>query len=281
MEGGNRNKGRKNRVASPGTTRALVGAGNLATFTTEGARMSMRMNVGPLLLAAAMAVGLSPSRASASLVYLGTTTDLGAGLGNVSTIVSLSPQGNAAIACGLVGPGNVTSACSGAATTFAGGSNNQVYTLGALGVVDAADLQFIFNVNEPDDVVTLTGLSVNFFAAGSTAGAVPFHVASFAGSMVLDEVGGGIGGQGHVFGLDSASAALVNAQLTAGVIIGAQFAVSGAAGGFETLNVTVEDEVTPPGPPGTPNPTAVPEPTALVMLGAALLGSGLVARRQR
>ena len=241
--------------------------------------MSTRLKFGHLLLAAATAVCLSPSRASASLVYLGTTDEQGSGLGNVNTLLSLSPQGNGTMACGLVGIGNVTSACNGTMTTFAGGSNNQTYTLAGLGVVDAADLRFVFNVNEPDDVVTLTGLAINFFAAGATAGAIPFHVASLASvPMELLEVGSGIGGQGHVFGLTPAEAAIVNAQLTSGVIIGAQFSVSGAAGGFETLNVSaVEDEVGNP----TPTPTDVPEPTLLVLVGGALLSVGAVSRRLR
>jgi hypothetical protein len=255
----------------------LVYDGNPATFTTEGARMSTSLKLGPLLLAAVTAVCLSPSRASASLVYLGTTTQLGSGLGNVNTLVSLSPQGNGTVACGSVAPGNVTAACNGTSVTFAGGSNNQVYTIGALGVTDANDLRFVFNINEPDDSVTLTSLAINFFAPGSTATSAPFHVASYppGAPVTLPEVGGGIGGQGHVFGLTADEAAIVNARLAAGVIIGAQFAVSGAAGGFETLNVSsVEDET-----PGTPSD--VPEPTALMLLGSTLLGLGLASRRRQ
>jgi hypothetical protein len=227
-------------------------------------------------LAAVTAVCLSPSRASASLVYLGDTAQLGSGLGNVNTLVSFSPQGNGTVACGSVAPGNVTAACNGTSVTFAGGSNNQVYTIGALGVTDANDLRFVFNINEPDDAVTLTSLAINFFAAGATATSTPFHVATYPSAPVtLPEIGGGIGGQGHVFGLNAEEAAIVNARLAAGVIIGAQFAVSGAAGGFETLNVSsVEDET-----PG--NPSDVPEPTALMLLGSTLLGVGLASRRRQ
>ena len=123
---------------------------------------------------------LSPSQASASLVYLGTINEQGSGLGHVNTLLSLKPQGNGTTACGLVGIGDVTSACDGAVTTFNGGSNNQTYTLAGLGVVDAADLRFVFNVNEPDDLVTLTGLAINFFAADATSGSFPFHVATFS-----------------------------------------------------------------------------------------------------
>ncbi|AMY10952.1 hypothetical protein LuPra_04195 [Luteitalea pratensis] len=61
-----------------------------------------------------------------------------------------------------------------------------------------------------------------------------------------------------------------------GVIIGAQFFVWGAAGGFETLNVSaVEDEM------GNPTPTDVPEPTLLVLVGGALLSVGAVSRQLR
>lgn len=238
--------------------------------------MSTRVKFGPLLLAVLAALCLSPSRASASLLYLGTTSEQGSGLGNVNTIVSLKPQGDGTVACGMVGPGDVTSPCDGALTTFNGGSNNQTYTLAGLGVVDAADLRFVFNVNEPDDVVTLTGLSIDFFAAGATMGTIPFLVSSFAAvPMELVEVGGGIGGQGHVFALSASDAAIVNAQLTAGVILGARFSVFGAAGGFETLNVSgVEDEV-------VPNPRDVPEPTMLALVGGALLGVGAASRRKR
>ena len=239
--------------------------------------MSTRLKFGHALLAAATAVCLSPSRASASLMYLGTTNELGSGLGHVNTLLSFSPQGNGATACGLIGIGDITSACNGTATTFAGGSNNQTYTLAGLGVVDAADLRFVFNVNEPDDVVTLTGLTINFFAAGATAGDVPFYASSLASvPMQLVEVGSGIGGQGHVFGLSPADVLIVNAQLASGVIIAAQFSVAGSAGGFETLNVSgVEDEV------GNPDPPDVPEPTLLVLVGGALLGMGAVSRRPR
>ena len=244
--------------------------------------MSTRLTFGHLLLAATAAVCLTPSAASASLVYLGTIDEQGTGLGNVNTMLSLSPQGNLTTACGLVGIGNVTAPCDGASTTFAGGSNNQTYTLAGLGVTDAADLRFVFNVNEPDDLVTLTGLAINFFGAGATAATLPFHIATFpGGSMALAEVGSGIGAQGHVFGLNAAEAAIVNAQLTAGVIIGAQFSVSGAAGGFETLNVSVLEDEVGGGGGGTPNPTSVPEPTALLMLGGALFGMGVASRRRR
>ena len=51
---------------------------------------------------------LSPTRASASLVYLGTTDEQGSGLGHVNTLLSLRPQGNGTTACGLVGIGDVT-----------------------------------------------------------------------------------------------------------------------------------------------------------------------------
>ena len=97
----------------------------LPFIQSKGARMSTRLKFGHLLVAAATAVCLSPSRASASLMYLGTTSELGSGLGHVNTVLSLSPQGNGTTACGLVGIGDITAACSGTTTTFAGGSNNQ------------------------------------------------------------------------------------------------------------------------------------------------------------
>jgi hypothetical protein len=233
--------------------------------------MNLRTSLRPVLLAAAAAAWLSPASASASLVYLGPSTDFGTGIGNVDTVLSTRPQGSGTATCGQITFGDVTANCGGAETIFAGGSNNQTYTFGELGITDAAQLRFTFNVNESDDLVTLDELAALFY---TSAGAL-YHTAVYEGPTDFLEVGSGIGSQGHVFGLSPAEIIIVNAQLAASNVVGARFNVSGASGGFETLNVwALDDEVREV--PGDD----VPEPTSLLLLGSAMLGMGLFARRR-
>ena len=234
--------------------------------------MMTRHSFRHLVLAAAATVCLAPASASAALVYLGTEAEQGTGLGTVNTILSLSPQGNGTAGCGQIGFNDVTSACEGTNVTFAGGSNNQTYTFAELGIVtaaDLADLRFVFNVNEPDDAVTLSSLSALFFTSSGAA----LHTATYTGPLALDEIGGGIGGQGHVFALDATSIAAIGAVNSSNVV-GARFSVLNAAGGFETLNVGLFDDEQEPN-----EPDPVPEPTLMALVGMGLLGTGLLRRR--
>lgn len=201
-------------------------------------------------------------------MYLGSEAHTGSGIGRVDTMLSFSPQGNDTAACGQITFGDVVSSCGGN-TQFQGGANNQTYTFGELGLTDASDLRIIFNVNEPDNAVTLNSLSALFYRPDGTL----YHTATYspAGGRSFAEVGGGIGGQGHVFGLDDEQAQFINLTLAAGNVLGLRSALSNAAGGFETFNVGTDE--------GTPG-TSVPEPSVVAMLGLGLTMAGSAIRRR-
>jgi hypothetical protein len=200
---------------------------------------------------------ISTQSASASLIYLGEVNLAGQGIGGVDTILSFKPQGSGTTACGQIGFGDVLSECNGTNVTFAGGSNNQTYTFGELGLTDASDLRVVFNINEPDNILTINELSLLFYDGGGTL----FHTATFGGPpSQFAQVAGGVGGAGHLFSLDAAQAAHVNSLFGANVTVGLRAWLSNTTGGFETFSLAVADPQ---------DPTQIPEPAAVLLLGMA------------
>ena len=223
--------------------------------------------------------------ARADLVLLGTTDQLGSGIGGQLTILNFTvtgPPSNITEAAAIVRTANGDQIFAGANTQVTGGANNQTRTLAEAGITDGSQFRLILNINEPDDLVTLSSLRAVFY---SSTGAV-LHTAVLGscgqfGALPcnLPEVGGGIGGQGIVFGLTAAEAGIISAQITAlgagniFVGIGTEanlVTLTNAQGGFETFNIA-----------RGPGDQVIPEPTTMLLLGTGLAGIAAKVRRRR
>lgn len=222
--------------------------------------------------------------ASADLIYLGTTETHGSGLGDQLTLLSFGATGsdNTTASAAIVADGTNDLVIEGPGTQINGGANNQMWTLGDAGILDGSEFRLVWNQNEPspDGVVTLLDLSAAFYAQDGTL----LHVANLDTSTcpTLDctftEVAGGIGGEGHVFGLSAQQASDLNlfanfADIRVGVgteLMLASF--TGDEGGYETFNLTRYD--------GGDNQT-IPEPSLLLLFGAALVGAGSAMRKRQ
>ncbi|HET8547453.1 MAG TPA: PEP-CTERM sorting domain-containing protein [Bryobacteraceae bacterium] len=229
--------------------------------------------------------------AQASLVLLGSTPISGAGLGNVSTILTLQSPASSTIEGGCVLPGatpGTGTQCSafGSSTAFAAGTvqtgASQIGspTLGSLGITRAEDLRIILNATEPAaNSIVVEQLVLNLFNGAIVLGTT--H--TLAAPQTIANTQTGVGNAGFAFALNTAEAIAVNALLNAlpsatrnAVQIGLAARISDAAGGPETFFAANAGALPPP-----VGAAAIPEPASVALVGSALLAAGLLRRRPR
>lgn len=226
--------------------------------------------------AAALAAGLAAAPASADLIPLGPTDLTGQGIGATITAITLQAKGQSTTESGYVDF---------AGTTFGdaltGSSQSQTFTFADLGITDASQLALIANLAEPGSEsppsvnATTTGsiatfadrIALNVYSAAGTL----LQTFTLANDMVLNQVAGGVGGSGLVFGLDGTQAAQLNTLVSGNTgdevfSVGATFA--DAQGGVDVIQVAQLV-------------AAVPEPETYALMLAGIGALGFVARRRR
>jgi hypothetical protein len=216
-----------------------------------------------------------PAPAAADLVYLGTTTLTGTGVGTVPTLLTLSAvagtqQGTSAGASILVDTATGQDVLTVDPDTQTHGGI-QTRLLADVGITDPSQFWLVWDLNEPGlgDYVTLTDLSASFYYSFNGSWDL-FHVANFdfgtapALNRFLEE-SPGTGGAGHVFGLSAAQQDIL--RLAPGPLrVGLTVGLADESGGFEHFFLAQA--------PNGPGP--VPEPGLVILLG---LGALAAARR--
>lgn len=244
----------------------------------------MRISPGAAPVLGVLLFGLAPA-AHASLILQGLTPISGAGLGSEPTILTI--QSNGVTETGCVSFNNLLGAtmtaggaCTGSsADVKTGASQTSTAPLSAIGsgTVNANTFSVIFNADQPaGGPVTLTGLTVAFYSPTGTllfeSGPVSCTAAGLVGCSFPTTVNG-IGGAGYQFKLDAAQAAAATAAgafANMNNIVGLSASISAAAGGPETFFLA---QVGPSG--------SVPEPASMLLMGAGLVGLGLLSRKGR
>jgi len=232
------------------------------------------------LAAVALAAGLASAPARADLVPLTTVQLTGQGVGATFTTLFLQGAGsNTTESGGVLFNG----------TPFGdagnGASQTRTFTFADLALTNATQLALIVNLAEPGSEPTpsvntavsplatnanlANNITLNVYSAGGTL--LEQHTA--AAGLTLNQVAGGLGGSGIVFGLTSAEATQLNATMAANAgnevfAVGATF--SNSAGGPETITAARLTSV-----------AAIPEPETYALMLAGLGMLGFVARRRQ
>ena len=232
-----------------------------------------RVFVAGLFLAAVL-IAFSPATATASLIQLNDVNLTGQGIGAQLTVITLQSPGSSSVESGTVEFDGSTTG-----NVQTGSSQSTTFTLADLGLAASANpgsaLAFIVNLTEPGSetppMVTTAapyGITLTVYDQTGTA-STSF---SSAIGLVLEQVAGGVGGSGILFGLDAMQAGDFNTFVfgnpgTEVMAVSASFA--NAVGGHDVIQATT-----------LTGPAVVPEPATMMLLGTGLLGLVRFIRRR-
>ncbi|UVW29484.1 PEP-CTERM sorting domain-containing protein [Massilia sp. H6] len=197
----------------------------------------------------------------------------GTGYGNVSSLLSLKPNGNNTTATGSVtwtGTQDVV-----AGNVSPGVSKNATYSFGQLNFASAADLRLIFNPNEPGNAatngITLNSLNLTIYSA---TGAILYST-GLAGPINYSATQVGNGNSGIVFVFDQTSLNAISAGnfFAATNRFGLAASVANAQGSPDSFFTVAQDE-------GGGGSNQIPEPGSIALLGLGMIGMTALRRRR-
>lgn len=204
--------------------------------------------------------------ARADLVHLGTTNTLGSAVTGQTMLLGFQGQAQPAPSALILRSGNADFLFTAPGTLVSGGLNTRTHTFAEAGITSASEFRLILNINEPDDLLTVTRLEAYFYRPDGSL----LHTAAYAGAQrVFDEAGSGAGGSGQVFGLSSTEEALIQAAFSSNIRVGLGAFHANEGGGFDTYYIARGAGAEP-----------IPEPATILLLGTGLVGVAAKVRRQ-